>query len=357
MNTMTLAALAEKVGGRVFGESTGWISNALPLQDAHSSSITFVDESKQLEQIDASECAAVIVREVNEDCCIPQLVAQDVRATFEACLVLLRKGSTSYELSGISPQAIVADSAQLGENVQVGPGSVIGPNTQVGDNCVIHAGVCIGPDCEIGADCTLFPKVVLYERSIVGRRVILHAGSVIGGFGFGYQTVNGQHQMTGQYGWVELGDDVEIGVNTSIDRGSYGPTKIGLGTKIDNQVQIGHNCQLGRHNMICAQVGIAGSTTTGDYVVMGGQVGVADHIRISDNVRLGAQAGIMKDVEAGSTLFGSPAVDFKQKMQEVAAVSRLLEMRKTLRILEKQVEKIQGSLDASQPKLGQSEAA
>src|SRR5690606_14999477 len=148
------------------------------------------------------------------------------------------------------------------------------------DDSIIHSGVSILAGSRIGAGCTLFPNVVLYEGTLVGNRVIIHANTTIGAYGFGYATVNGRHQLSAQLGHVELEDDVEIGAGTTIDRGTYDPTVIGEGTKIDDQVMVAHNCRIGKHNLLCSQVGIAGSCTTGDYVVMAGQVGIRDHVHI-----------------------------------------------------------------------------
>ena len=170
----------------------------------------------------------------------------------------------------------------------------------IGDGSTIHSGVHIMAGSQIGEDVTIFPNAVLYENTIVGPRCLIHANAVLGAYGFGYGFVDGRHVLSAQLGNVVLGADVEIGAGTTIDRGTYGPTVIGEGTKIDDLVMVAHNCRIGRHNMLCSQVGIAGSTTTGDYVVMAGQVGVRDHVHIGDRAVLGAMAGVTNDVPDGA---------------------------------------------------------
>ena len=190
-----------------------------------------------------------------------------------------------------------------------------------------------GPDLRRG----IYPNVVLYENTVIGNRAIIHAGAVLGAYGFGYEQVDGRHKLSAQLGYVEIGDDVEIGAGTTIDRGTYGPTTIGEGTKIDNQVMIGHNCRIGRHNLLCSQVGIAGSVTTGDYVVMAGQVGLRDHIDIGNRAVLGAKCGVMNNVPADSVYFGYPATADREQLVKQAALSKLPEMRKQFKALQKQV--------------------
>ena len=183
---------------------------------------------------------------------------------------------------GVSPLAVVSPTARLAEDVDVHPLATIGDDVTIGAGTTIHSGVHIMAGSQIGEDVTIFPNAVLYENTVVGPRCLIHAGAVLGAYGFGYELVDGRHRLSAQLGNVVLGADVEIGAGTTIDRGTYGPTVIGEGTKIDDLVMVAHNCRIGRHNMLCSQVGIAGSTTTGDYVVMAGQVGVRDHVHIGD---------------------------------------------------------------------------
>jgi len=189
---------------------------------------------------------------------------------------------------------------------------------------------------------TVFPNAVLYENTIVGQHVIIHANAVLGGYGFGYSTVDGRHKLGSQLGHVEVGDHVEIGASTAIDRGTYGATVIGNGTKIDNLVQIGHNCRIGRHNLICSQVGIAGSCSTGEYVVMAGQVGLADHLHIGDGALLGAKAGVMTDALPGKRYLGAPAVEERQFFRSISLIQQLPEIRRQLHEVQRAVIRLAG---------------
>ena len=202
------------------------------------------------------------------------------------------------------------------------------------------------PVCRLGERVTVFPGSVLYENTIVGDRVIVHANVVLGAYGFGYELVDGHHELSPQLGHVEIGDDVEIGAGSTIDRGTYGATRIGEGTKLDNLVMIGHNCQIGRHNLLCAQVGIAGSSDTGDYVVMGGQVGVRDHIQLGDGVMVGAQSGVSESIDQAGRYLGAPAIPLRKEIQALCSRQKLPEMRKQLARLEKQVKKLRDSIES-----------
>ncbi len=183
----------------------------------------------------------------------------------------------------------------------------------------------------------IHPNAVLYQGVQLGDRVEVHAGTVLGGDGFGYRLQNGRHVKVPQAGKVEVGDDVEIGANCTIDRGTFEATAIGEGTKIDNLVMIGHNNQIGRHNILCGQAGIAGSCKTGDYVVMGGQVGIKDHVQIGDRVAVGAQAGVHRNIPSGQNVLGSPAIPIKEQRLIFAMIARLPEMHRQLRELSAQV--------------------
>jgi UDP-3-O-[3-hydroxymyristoyl] glucosamine N-acyltransferase len=191
--------------------------------------------------------------------------------------------------------------------------------------------------CVVGRDVTIGPGAVLYENTQVGDRTIIHGGTVIGAHGFGYTQVDGRHVAGAQLGYVRIGSDVEIGAGTTIDRGTYGATSIGDGTKIDNMVQIAHNCRIGRHNLICSQVGIAGSTTTGDYVVMGGQAGVRDHVHIGTQAMLSAMAGITNDVPDGAVMMGIPATPEREQKLKQAALAKLPEMRQEFKAMRRAI--------------------
>jgi len=244
---------------------------------------------------------------------------------------------------GIHPSAVIAATAKLGRDVSIQPHVVIEDGASIGDRTVIGAGSYIGHESKIGNDCLLYPRASLRERTRVGDRVILHSGVVLGADGFGFEFAGGQHRKIPQLGNVEVGDDVEIGSNTAIDRARFGTTRIGKGTKIDNLVQIGHNCIIGEHCIICGLVGMAGSTIIGNYVTIAGQVGLAGHLTIGDKSIIMAQAGVTKDVPPGSFMLGAPAVPHTQFKRVHVATQHLPEK---LRELEQQLAEMRGRLDS-----------
>jgi UDP-3-O-[3-hydroxymyristoyl] glucosamine N-acyltransferase len=270
---------------------------------------------------------------------MPTIQVDDVHAAF-AALVTHFRPRRRKERIGISPLAVISPTAQIGEGVDVHPLATIGDDVVIGPGSTIHSGVRIMAGSKIGQNVTIFPNAVLYEDTIIGPRCVIHAGAVLGAYGFGYSFVDDHHELSPQLGNVVLGADVEIGAGTTIDCGTYGPTTVGEGTKIDDLVMVAHNCRIGRHNMLCSQVGVAGSTTTGDYVVMAGQVGVRDHVHIGHGAVLGAMAGITNDVPDRSRMIGIPATPEREQKIKQAALSKLPEMRRQLKALQRTVDKL-----------------
>lgn len=340
MTSLALGDLAALVGGQLFGDAQIVITGAAIIRDAHAGDITLADRPKLLSQVAQSQASAVLVPPDATPIDRPYVTVSDVHKSF-AKIVEHFHPRTATSLLGVSAAAHVSKSAKLGRETVVYPTATVGDDVVIGDRVTIHSGVHILPGCRIGDDVTIFPNAVLYENTVVGQRVVIHAGAVLGAYGFGYNTVNGKHQRCAQLGYVVIEDDVEIGAGATVDRGTYGATTVGTGTKIDNLVQIAHNCRIGRHNLICSQVGIAGSTTTGDYVVLAGQVGVRDHIHIGDRVVVGATSAVSSDLAAGGTYLGTPAVAERANMQQLMAVAKLPEMRKEFRALQKEVSALQ----------------
>ncbi|MCE9546363.1 MAG: UDP-3-O-(3-hydroxymyristoyl)glucosamine N-acyltransferase, partial [Planctomycetia bacterium] len=332
----SLAELARLTGGRLIGDPTVMIEGAAPLGVATAHQITFIDSQLRERQLSGSPAAAVVVPAALAPASHPAIQVDNVHAAFATIVRHFRPARTAPRIQ-VSPAAQVSPQAVLAENVDVHAGAIIGDDVTVGAGSTIHANVSIMAGSRIGRDVTIFPGAVLYENTIVGDRAILHAGAVLGAYGFGYDSSSGRHILSAQLGYVEIGADVEIGAATTIDRGTYGPTSIGEGTKIDNQVMIAHNCRIGRHNMICSQVGVAGSTTTGDYVVMAGQVGVRDHVHIGARAILGAKAGVSHDVPDGVCMIGIPATPEREQKLKQAALAKLPEMRKEMRRLQRLV--------------------
>ncbi len=337
----SLGTLAALVGGQVLGDAHTPITSAAPLADALPGEITLIDKNEKAARLAGCPAAAAVAPldfpagGLN----MPVIVVADVHRAFTAIVTHFRP-SRSARRVGISPQALVSQTANLSGYVEVHPGATIGDDVRIGDGSVIHSGARLMAGCKLGRNVTVFPNAVLYENTEVGDNSIIHANAVLGAYGFGYKLVDGHHQLTAQLGYVRVGDNVEIGAGSTIDRGAYGPTVIGEGTKIDNLVMVAHNCHIGRHNILCSQVGIAGSTTTGDYVTLAGQVGIRDHVKIGDRAVVGAKAGVSNDVAPGVHVLGSPAVPERVQKIQFAAIARLPEMRKQLKALEHTVARL-----------------
>jgi UDP-3-O-[3-hydroxymyristoyl] glucosamine N-acyltransferase len=339
MPTM-LGQLATLVGGRLNGPSDVAIHGVAILDVAVAGEITLVDHADKAPLLLKSVATAAIVPSEFPASDTPTIAVDDVHAAF-AQIVNHFHPQKLRPRSGLSMHAWISPTARLGTDVEVHPGATIGDEVVIGSGATIHSGVRILPGCIIGADTTIFPNAVLYENCQVGDRVIIHAGAVIGAYGFGYKQVDGLHQLSAQLGYVVLGNDVEIGACATVDRGTYGATTIGDGSKIDNLVQVAHNCRLGKHNLICGQVGIAGSTTTGDYVVMAGQVGVRDHVHIGQGAVLCSMAGISNNVPDGEIMLGQPATPLRRQKLQMAAIAKLPEMRREFRQLQHQLAELQ----------------
>ncbi|MCL2349006.1 MAG: UDP-3-O-(3-hydroxymyristoyl)glucosamine N-acyltransferase [Planctomycetaceae bacterium] len=330
----TLAELAKLVGGTCTGDPSLVIRGAAPIHNAVQGDITFVSNAEKIFYLQNCQASAILVSKGINAEPFAMIHVADATKAFETIVKLFSPPQTAPQPGGISPQAVISPSAKLGKNVNIGPFAVIGNDVVAGDNVTIHPGVQIMSGCRIGDDSVIFPNAVLYENTVLGKRCIIHACAVLGAYGFGYDSSSGKHLLSAQLGNAALGDEVEVGACSTIDRGTYGPTFIGEGTKIDNLVMVAHNCRLGKHNLICASTGIAGSTTTGDYVVMAGRVGVKDHVHIGKGAVLGAMAGVIGDVPAGSRMVGIPATPEKDQMRMQVAKAKLPEMRRELKALQ-----------------------
>lgn len=333
MKQTTLGELAALVGGELVGEAGLAISGAAPLYEAIAGQISLVDGAQKGRSTQECRASAVVAPRGHDAGGVAAIRVDDVHAAFRAIIEHFRPVRPAPP-AAVSPLASVHPTARLGKGVDVQPFAVIDEDVEIGDGAVIHSGVRIMAGCRIGAGTTIFSNAVLYENTEVGPRCILHAGAVLGAYGFGYSVVGGRHQLSAQLGNVVLEADVEIGANTTVDRGTYGSTRIGEGTKIDNQVMVAHNCRIGKHNLLCSQVGIAGSTSTGDYVVMAGQAGVRDHVHIGNGAVLGAMAGVMGDVPDGARIVGIPATPEREQMLKQVAWAKLPEMRKEFKALQ-----------------------
>jgi UDP-3-O-[3-hydroxymyristoyl] glucosamine N-acyltransferase len=332
--SITVQQLAELVEGKLTGDGSVLIHAARPLQEAGPGHITFVEGEKQARCLPSCKASAVVARPGLAVNGTPLIEVADPLNAFLAIFRFLH-GQPDAPAHGIDARAYVHPTARLGAGVSLHPFVAIGSGTTIGDRCRFYAGVVVGRNCRIGDDVVLYPHVTIYDDSTLGHRVRIHANSVIGADGFGYRFHDGRHLKVPQLGTVEIGDDVEIGACTTIDRGTFQATLIGAGTKIDNLVQVAHNCHIGRHNLLVGQVGIAGSCSTGDYVVMAGQVGVADHVHIGDRAMVGAKAGVMKDIPAGQSVLGAPAQPEREAKVMLLTLERLPELHRDVRRIKK----------------------
>lgn len=338
---MRLHELARLVGASLVEDALDCdITGVASLQEARLGDLTFFGNPRYLAQLRASRASAVIVPLEYREEIAPVLLRVDNPSAAFATAVAAFAPSEIIREPGIHPSAVVSPDARIGEGVSIGPLVIIESGAVIGQGCVIEAGCHIGQGVHLGKQCHLYPKVIIRERCLLGERVILQPGVVIGSCGFGYELRDGRHCKIPQTGIVEIGDDVEIGANTTIDRARFGRTLIGQGTKIDNLVQIAHNVQIASHSIICAQVGIAGSTRIGSYVTLAGQVGLAGHIEIGDKAVIGAQSGLSKNVPSGSMVIGAPAKPIKEWKQNNFYISQLHKLYERVKELERREEEV-----------------
>jgi UDP-3-O-[3-hydroxymyristoyl] glucosamine N-acyltransferase len=334
---MKISEIAALLNGELQGDGAVDINGIASLESAGPSDISFVDGHRALVQAQRSAAGCFLVP-LNSD--LPGRNSITVNhpklALIKVAAVLL---TAPRPEPGIHPSAEVAPGARVAQDASVGAQAVIDPRASIGARTQIGAGASIGRGVEIGADCVIYPRVTIYPNVRIGNRVVVHSGTVIGADGFGYVFAEGRHQKFPQLGRVTIEDDVEIGSNTSIDRGSLGETFIGQGSKIDNLVQIAHNVHIGHHCIIAAQVGIAGSVWIGDGVIMGGQAGIGDRARIGDQAVIGGGAGVLpgKRVPRGSALWGTPARPMTEYKETYAQIMNLPKLAKKVKELAEHV--------------------
>jgi UDP-3-O-[3-hydroxymyristoyl] glucosamine N-acyltransferase len=329
---LRLAEIASAVGGAVQGDAEVRIVGIAPLDRAGAGQLSFLASAKYAKALVESEAAAVLVAPELRDApgrCANRIVVEKPHEAILALLPLLYR-QPERPFIGVHPTAVVDASASVDADAcleaycVVGAGARVGPGAWIGPHCVIGAGVTLGRDVR------LYPQVTLYPGTVLGDRVAIHSGTRVGSDGFGYVFRNGAHQKLPHVGACVIGDDVEIGANCTIDRGSIDQTVIGAGTKLDNLVHVAHNVRIGRLCLMAAQVGIAGSVRVGDGVVMGGQVGVSGHLTIGDKATLAAQTGVISDIPAGELWSGFPARPHKENLRGHAATSKLVRIIRQL---------------------------
>ena len=334
-----LKELAEWVGGTVIGDGEVEISGVGSIEAAQAGEITFIANPKYVPKLSGSNASAVIVSSEVTQATKPLLCVANPYLAFAKIIVLF--SYKPYQPKGIDARTWISPTAQLGKDLTIFPFVYIGDRCRIGDRVTVYPGVFVGEDSSIGEESVIYPNVSIYSGTIIRKRVILHSGVVVGSDGFGYVKDGSKNVKIPQVGKVEIEDDVEIGANTTIDRGALGKTIIRKGVKIDNLVQVAHNVVIGEDSVIVAQVGISGSTKIGRNVTLAGQVGVVDHAEIGDNVMVGAQSGVAHDLPPNQAFSGSPAVPHREWLRVVTVFPKLPEMRKTLVEIEKRLKELE----------------
>jgi len=339
---VTAVQLAEKINARLEGDGSIEIKSVRPVEAAAGSDVTFISDDKHLAALARSDAAAVIADRLVDGFGGTQLIVKDVNAALIEALKLFAP-RLKPAARGVHPSSLIGENVEIAPTASVGPNVTVADNVRIADNCVLAAGVRIGENCTIGPDTRLDSNVVIHHNCRIGGSVIIQANTTIGSTGFGYAQVGGRPVLIPHNGGVVIEDFVEIGANCCIDRAKFGNTIIGAGTKIDNLVQIAHNVIIGKCCLIISQVGIAGSSRLGDGVILAGQVGLVDNVTVGDGTLVGAQAGVMRDVPAGKKVLGSPAIDYTEKLRQIALVQRLGKMAEQLKELTKKVNALEAA--------------
>ena len=339
----TLKEIAELIHGEVIGDGSVIITGANGIKEAEAGDITFLSNPKYSPLLDTTSASAVITsREIFET--RKPVIRTDNPSLAFARVVSLISPEAAFPLKGIHPSVILGKNVNLGKDVALGAYVVIEDDVTLGDKAAVFSGSFIGRQSKIGEGSLVYPNVTIRERTIIGKRAIIHSGTVIGSDGFGFVAVEGKHHKIPQVGIVEIGDDVEIGANVTIDRARFDKTIIGSGTKIDNLVQIAHNVVIGKNCLIVAQAGISGSTIIGDNVTLAGQAGLVGHITVGDGAIVTAQAGVSKSVPAGAIFSGTPARPFNSTQKVYACAQNLPKLFDLIKELKKRIEYLEEKL-------------
>lgn len=347
---LTLSEVLALTGGKILsGAPEATVSGVATLADATPQEVSFLGNEKYYKDFLATKAGIVLVPPALPE--YPEGVAfievENPSLAFNAMVEHFMKAANDF-VPGIAASAVVDPTAKINpDKVRVSAGAIIEAGAEVGDGCDIGPGCVIGKSAVLGKDCKLYARVVVRERCILGNKVVVQPGAVIGSDGFGFLLNNetGRYETVDQVGIVEIGDCVDIGANTTIDRARFGRTIIGEGSKIDNLVQIGHNVVVGKHTVIVSQSGVAGSTKIGDYVTVAAQVGIAGHISVGDKAVLAARTGVMSSLEGGQVYWGAPASPYKDAAKQYAAIRKLPDAMKEMMALKKQAEEIKALID------------
>lgn len=343
MKKFTLQEIAELTESTLVGNPNHLINSVDSLENAGPEDASFLANPRYRTLLSQSKAGVICIENafsVEEGKNF--LLSNEPSITFQKIIKILLPPHDSSSFKGIHPNAIIHESVEMGQDVEIGPFVVIDKNVKIGRACIIHPFTFIGPNSTIGEECILYSNVSIRERTRLGNRVILQPGVVIGSCGFGYVTDrSGQHVKLEQLGSVIIEDDVEIGANTTVDRARFKATKIGKGTKIDNLVQIGHNVNIGPNNIIVSQTGIAGSVKTGENVMFGGQAGVLGHVEIASNVLIATRGGVSKSIKKPGKYSGSPVKEITEHNRLQVYVKKIPDCLAQIEELKKRIEKLE----------------
>ena len=331
----TAAQIASFINGKIIGDETSTISGVSPIESGEKGHLSFVAQERFADFIETSKCSVLIVSEkllTKNTYPVTIIAVADAYLSFQVLMNLYKE--MQGRKSGIEEGAVFHKTAKVGENVYVGAFTCVSEKVKIGDESQIYPQVFLGKNVKIGKNCEIYSGVRIYDYCVIGDNCIVHSNTVIGSDGFGFQPTKDGYQKIPQLGNVILEDNVEIGANCAIDRGTIGSTVIGKGTKIDNLIQIAHNVKIGENNVIAAQTGIAGSTTIGNWNQIGGQVGIVGHIKIGSQVKIQAQSGVTTNINDKETLYGSPAIAYNDYLRSYVHFKKLPEMAKKLNNLE-----------------------
>jgi UDP-3-O-[3-hydroxymyristoyl] glucosamine N-acyltransferase len=351
--TITVRDLASRVTGSVLGDPDVAVSGVASLESADPGDLVYVDSPKYAGALSSSKASAAILPEgIDPPAGMAAIRVRQPALAMAQALEILCPFERTFD--GISPQAAIGTNVRIHDSVAIGPHAYVGDDVRIGRGTEIHPNATIGRGSVVGEDCVLHAGVHIYDGVTIGNRVIIHAGAVIGADGFGYvqETMSGsgappdepvRHRKVRQIGRVVIEDDVEIGANTTIDRAALDVTRIGRGSKIDNLVQVAHNCLIGRHCIIVGQAGLSGSCVLGDYATIAGQAGLAGHLTVGARAVVGAQAGVTKDIPDGQYVLGSPAIeDFRRAKRALSLIESLPEFKKTIASHEQRLARLEG---------------
>ena len=338
----TAKQIAEMIGGRVEGDENAAISTFAKIEEGKPGAISFLSNPKYTHYLYETQSSVVLI---NEDVVLENPVSATlirVKNAYESVAKLLQfYESMKPRKTGIEPQAYISEKATIGKDCYIGAFAYIGDGAVIGDGTQIYPHTVIGDGVKIGAKSTIFPNVTIYQGCRLGNKVTIHAGCVIGADGFGFAPNTEGYDKIPQIGIVVIEDDVEIGANTCVDRSTMGQTIIHKGVKLDNLIQVAHNCEIGENTVMSAQVGMAGSTKVGAWCMVGGQAGFAGHIQVADKTFVGAQCGVISNTKGdGEKLIGSPAMDTKVFFKAKALYAKLPDMYRQIASLEREIEEL-----------------